>query len=153
MGTRADFYIGRGEQAEWLGSIAWDGYPEGIELTTAKKNSEPFPAGKHLFDATTVDEFRARLAQYFANRNDVTLPEMGWPWPWKDSNTTDYAYAFDDGRVWANNFGHGWWPAAEGPEANQPDNKPTPFPDMTERTNLAMGTSRDSIVLLVARKP
>lgn len=25
MGTRADFYSGRGKTAEWLGSIAWDG--------------------------------------------------------------------------------------------------------------------------------
>jgi hypothetical protein len=31
MGTRADFYVGRGGQAEWLGSIAWDGYPSGID--------------------------------------------------------------------------------------------------------------------------
>ena len=31
MGTRADFYIGRGAEAEWLGSIAWDGYPGGID--------------------------------------------------------------------------------------------------------------------------
>ena len=30
MGTRADFYIGKGTDAEWLGSIAWNGYPDGI---------------------------------------------------------------------------------------------------------------------------
>jgi hypothetical protein len=30
MGTRADFYVGRGETAEYLGSIAWDGYPDGL---------------------------------------------------------------------------------------------------------------------------
>jgi hypothetical protein len=30
MGTRADFYIGRGTEAEWLGSVAWDGYPGGV---------------------------------------------------------------------------------------------------------------------------
>ena len=37
MGTRADFYVGRGESAEWLGSVAWDGNPRGIDdpvLTT-----------------------------------------------------------------------------------------------------------------------
>ena len=27
MGTRADFYVGRGDAAEWIGSIAYDGYP------------------------------------------------------------------------------------------------------------------------------
>ena len=26
MGTRADFYLGEGSAAEWLGSVAWDGY-------------------------------------------------------------------------------------------------------------------------------
>jgi len=26
MGTRADFYVGMGKDAEWLGSVAWDGY-------------------------------------------------------------------------------------------------------------------------------
>jgi hypothetical protein len=33
MGTRADFYIaieGETPHLEWLGSIAFDGYPEGI---------------------------------------------------------------------------------------------------------------------------
>jgi hypothetical protein len=25
MGTRADFYVGRGPEAEWLGSVAYDG--------------------------------------------------------------------------------------------------------------------------------
>jgi hypothetical protein len=29
MGTRADFYVGRGKDAEWLGSVAFDGYPSG----------------------------------------------------------------------------------------------------------------------------
>lgn len=49
MGTRADFYIGRGPDAEWLGSVAWDGYEwdaEDSDLMTAK----------------TADEFRAAVA-------------------------------------------------------------------------------------------
>ena len=25
MGTRADFYVGVGKKAEWLGNVAWDG--------------------------------------------------------------------------------------------------------------------------------
>lgn len=31
MGTRADFYVGRGKDAEWIGSVAFDGYPDGFE--------------------------------------------------------------------------------------------------------------------------
>jgi len=40
MGTRADFYVGRGEQAEWLGSIAWDGYPSGNPAPVTAMTSE-----------------------------------------------------------------------------------------------------------------
>lgn len=29
MGTRADFYVGRGENAKWIGSITRGGYIEG----------------------------------------------------------------------------------------------------------------------------
>lgn len=31
MGTRADFYVKRTDHLLWLGSIAWDGYPDGID--------------------------------------------------------------------------------------------------------------------------
>lgn len=31
MSTRADFYVGRGAEAEWIGSISWDGYPDGVD--------------------------------------------------------------------------------------------------------------------------
>ncbi len=83
MGTRADFYIGRGANAEWLGSIAWDGYPSGI------------PAS--LLNAPSEEAFRRELALFAEKREDWTAPEQGWPWPWDNSQTTDYAYAFDGG--------------------------------------------------------
>jgi hypothetical protein len=120
MGTRSDFYVGKGKDAEWIGSIAWDGYRSGIELTAPDKETiktagrtlriggveikvskhNAFRKGKHLFDARTEKDFRERTAQFFANRDDVTLPEMGWPWPWDDSSTTDCSYWFFEGRVW-----------------------------------------------------
>jgi hypothetical protein len=28
MGTRGDFYVGRGKDAEWIGSIAYDAFVE-----------------------------------------------------------------------------------------------------------------------------
>lgn len=96
MGTRADFYVGRGEKAEWIGSVAWDGYvqaiPEDILLTSSE------------------EEFRQQVTQFLTGRDDKTTPDMGWPWPWEDSNTTDYTYAFDpqEGRVFATHFGRGW---------------------------------------------
>lgn len=87
MGTRADFYVGVGKDAEWLGSIAWDGYEWDEDKDCA------------LMKATTEQEFRAAVSDIAKTREDWTSQEQGWPWPWNDSNTTDYAYAFHDGKV------------------------------------------------------
>jgi integrase len=29
--------------------------------------------------------FRKAVKEFFAGRDDATLPEQGWPWPWEDS--------------------------------------------------------------------
>ena len=94
MGARADFYVGRGKDAEWLGSISLDGYPDGIDTA--------------LLKSTTLQQYKARLRSFLSKRNDVTHPKDGWPWPWDDSNTTDCAYAFDKGRVHISWFGSPW---------------------------------------------
>lgn len=90
MGTRADFYIKKQRMLRadnWIGSIAWDGYPDGI------------PA--EVLGAQTEQEFRSALAMMASQRNDFTFPEDGWPWPWNDSSITDFAYVFScqTGRV------------------------------------------------------
>lgn len=108
MGTRADLWVRRGdnklEPQDWIGSIAWDGYPSGLPDDVLK--------------AKTEREFRDRVAAMAAGRDDWTKPEDGWPWPWEDSNTTDYAYVFECGRVMAFNFR--WFPADE-PEPDADD--------------------------------
>jgi hypothetical protein len=161
MGTRADFYVGRGEQAEWLGSIAWDGYPDGISLTSAERETRfgistakhyDWPNGEHLFDAATELEFRERVRQFFANREDITLPEQGWPWPWETSHTTDYSYAFDAGTVYACCFGHRWYRAND-PALNEDETegKEAVFPDMTARQNVTFGKRSGVMVLGVPK--
>jgi hypothetical protein len=85
MGTRADFYVGRGEKAEWLGSVAWDGHPENFRA---------------ILKAKTETAFRKAVAKELKQRDDATLPADGWPWPWKDSHLTDYAYAFEGGATY-----------------------------------------------------
>lgn len=95
MGTRADFYVGRGENAEWLGSIAWDGYPDGID--------------QQLLNCTGEAAYRHAVAEFLKDREDKSLPDDGWPWPWDDSNTTDFSYAFDDERVYGCCFGGIWF--------------------------------------------
>jgi len=95
MGTRADFYWGRGPNAERLGSINWDGHPE----TVMGKRKRPERPNK-LARSTTPEMFRKRFSRFTEGRDDVTQPPAPWPWPWEDSRMTDYAYAFSDGRVW-----------------------------------------------------
>ena len=135
MGTRADFYVGRGLGAEWLGSIAWDGHPDG--------DASP------VLGAPSADAFRSMVAELLSQRDDATLPDMGWPWPWADSDTTDYAYAYDDGGVWCANFGHGWMTPAEAidPGHESDDEKSCIFPDMTSRKRVTFGP-RSGIMML-----
>lgn len=137
MGTRADFYVGRGRESEWLGSIAWDGYPDG--LTNDVK--------------TVTDEaaWRSAVASFLGGREDATLPAQGWPWPWDNSQTTDYSYAFDAGVVWATNYGHGWWKATEEPPDDPPDDKVT-FPDMTARQAVTLG-KRSGVMVIGVNGP
>jgi hypothetical protein len=169
MGTRADFYVGRGKDAEWLGSIAWDGYPSGISLTGIEKDSfgvethSDFPEGQHLFDSTTKEEFASRLAQFFQNRTDVTLPSMGWPWPWEDSHLTDYTYAFDNGVVYGSRYGRHWFIASQHDQEREEEyekktltcsvcgnsyHEEVVHPDMTSKKKITLGPRSGLIVLL-----
>ena len=86
MGTRADFYIGKGKDAEWIGSIAWDGYREGIDSQILNCQSEA--------------AFRHAVELFLAKRDDAIYPKDGWPWPWDDSSITDCSYWFFDGKTW-----------------------------------------------------
>ena len=137
MGTRADFYIGRGKDAEWIGSIGLDGFPDSI----------PDP----ILLATNEFQFRWLTIGYLLAREDATLFDQGWPWPWDNSQTTDYSYAFDDGKVWATPFGCGWFdPLLREPEEDDDVKKKVPFPDMSAIKKPTLG--RRSGLLVIGRK-
>lgn len=123
MGTRSDFYVGRGPEAEWLGSISWDGYPAGVDDA--------------VFYPTTEHEYRTAVTNFLASRDDRTLPTEPWPWPWNDSGTTDYAYAYENGKVYASSFGRAWFevnPNEEnGGEPEDAEEDVAVFPDMSGR--------------------
>ena len=138
MGTRADFYIGVGEQAEWVGSVAWDGYEWDEDRET--------PIAK----ATTEDEYRKAVEAVLSTRRDATRPAQGWPWPWEDSTLTDYAYCFEDNRVVAYCGGgqiivndEGRWDTL--PERND-------WPNMKDRMAVAFD-SRSGLVIVSRRCP
>lgn len=134
MGTRADFYIGRGESSEWVGSIAWDGYIEGI--------------WQPLLESSSDDEFTANVSTFFASRDDVTTPEQGWPWPWNTSHTTDYSYAFDNGQVWVSCFGCPWFTPDKEPEDLEEVEGDAPiFPDMSGKKNALAQGNRSGLIV------
>lgn len=138
MGTRADYYVGRGQDAKWLCSTAWDGYPDGIDDAVLK--------------ATTEDEFIKALSAFAEPRDDVTKPDQGWPWPWETSHTTDYAYAFDGGQVWVSCSGDEWHPVQGYGELSDDDLEALgempadAFPDMSDIKNVTFG-ARSGILL------
>jgi hypothetical protein len=129
MGTRADFYVGRGENAEWLGSIAYDGYPDG-------------PRAVAILGSTNEASFRDRVIAAVAH-DDGTKPEDGWPWPWDTSHTTDYAYAFDDGTVYISCFGCAWFKSGEVAFHD----KSAVFPNMKDRKNVTLGHRSGMLIL------
>ncbi len=136
MGTRADFYVGRGPHAEWIGSLAFDGDPRSIQ---------PFVLSAHR-----EDDFRAEVATHLLDNDpSATTPDQGWPWPWADSRTTDYAYAFDGGTVYVSRFGSPWWSATE-EEPRDPAalaGAAAVFPDMSSRRAVApAGSDRSGTI-------
>lgn len=139
MGTRADFYIGRGMNAEWIGSIAYDGYPEGkTEAARVAKDEASFRNAVAVLTAA----------------DDGTTPDMGWPWPWENSGTTDYAYALEGSRVWASCFGSAWFKADEPKpdESSASTGAKMPFPDMSGKKNSApLGDMRSGVMLFRSR--
>jgi len=122
MGSRADFYVGRGKEAEWLGSIAWDGYPEGIPDTILDSQNETF--------------YRTAVQEFVTGKRDGRLPENGWPWAWDDSRTTDFAYAYDDGKVWASCFGSEWFNPRQKDIDPYDSKQAAVFPNMSKIKNV-----------------
>jgi hypothetical protein len=88
MGTRAAFFIGDfrdPEKREWLGCIAWDGYPAGVP---------------GIVQAKSEADFRQAVAD-LSNRNDFAPPTGPFPFPWEnDLCLTDCTYTWHDGEVW-----------------------------------------------------
>jgi hypothetical protein len=145
MGTRADFYVGRGENAEWLGSIGWDGYPDNDDYAL-------------IFASAEERQFRLSVGELLGRRDDGTFPEHGWPWPWESSHTTDCAYAFDGGEIYLSRFGRRWVPVSEylgwgdsdTPEREAYDEGPddvADVPNMKDRQNVTFGERSGMTVL------
>lgn len=146
MGTRADFYVGRGSDAEWLGSIAFDGYRVAEMKQDGIKGNDDYMACWSIKTASNESGYRTAVSQLLALNDDATTPDQGWPWPWEDSQTTDYAYAFDGERVWVSRYGREWF----NPQEEQPEHdsgKVAVFPNMKDRAAVTFGKRSGLIVL------
>jgi hypothetical protein len=101
-------------------------------------------------------EFRQAVTEFLAGRDDATLPEQGWPWPWETSGTTDYSYWHFDGHTYASCFGGDLSLANRERDDEDEDDEPVPdaesfaFPDMSARKNTAAaGSNRSGIMVFV----
>ena len=131
MGTRADFYIGKGRDANWLGSVGMDGNPEDIARHLSLDLSQTIASENDWVESVNM---------VFTAHPEHTLPEMGWPWPWDDSNTTDYAYTYDEGKVWVSCFGTRWvslrWALEEEDAWDKMEGSQLALPDMSAIKNI-----------------
>ena len=92
--TKADFYIGTGIAANWIGSINEDGYITGIALD--------------ILTCTNQTLYEELVVEFIEGRNGVVKTNGDkWPWLWPDSRMTDYSYMFieDLGKVVVSYFG------------------------------------------------
>ncbi|WP_020637901.1 hypothetical protein [Amycolatopsis alba] len=89
--TTHDFYLGRGEDAAWLGSVRLGTTPDGrwFDEITRTRSAAEFLTLVALF---------LRTAEIH-EAGEVTLGNQAWPWPWPTSHGTDYVHAFDTGAV------------------------------------------------------
>lgn len=133
MGTKADFYIGKGKDSEWIGSIAYDGYPDRLP--------------KNIIHSHNEEYYRQCVIEFLNNRDDNTLPDKGWPWPWNDSNTTDYAYTFDGIKVVGSCFGSYWFDVANPPKEEKEDGESPIFPDMKDIKNVSFGKNSGLLII------
>lgn len=99
MGTRAAFWKGDPrnlEDREWLGCIAFDGYPDGDKVGD-------------VLAAKSLEEFLAAVQALANTEDDFSHPSGGWPFPWSDDVfLTDFTYAWFDNAVQASCYHHGF---------------------------------------------
>lgn len=90
----ADFYLGRGPNAQYLGSVVTAGAPEDIELWERFQslNDENYTEGDY------VDEVRD-----LRHATHDTPP--AWPWSYPSSDESPWAYVFDAGTVYIYRYG------------------------------------------------
>jgi len=125
---KADFYIGLGETARWLGSIGEGGEPARME------QYDLFNTGSSVEDYTE-QSFIDAVRVIVGDAQDDDVPCSVWAdrageWP-HDHNTsadTDYTYAFNNGCIHV--FEEGYMVAQHYPNGAR---RPSVFPSMARK--------------------
>jgi len=91
MNIDADFYIGKGKEAEWLGSVSSNG-----DINTIARSS----FGQQFLECHTPELFKHFVSNYLHQYRNSVLASQCWPWLWGDSGTTDRSYWFFDDKIW-----------------------------------------------------
>lgn len=97
--TTHDFYLGRGPDADWLGSVRF--------------GSGVCPGLDGIAQARTADEFLGLVDSFLCaaetdGTGEVAHSGPEWPWPWPTSHGTDRVHAFEAGAVWTALRGERW---------------------------------------------
>lgn len=143
MGTRADYYVyDENNNLVWVGSTAYDGYPDGVP--------------EDLLKVETYEDYLREIEEILTEYHHATRPEQGWPWPWEDSTTTDYAYVWDpESNQTLISSGKPWYTFKQWEKRTEkewdaywelPDM--TCFPDMTEKQNVRLDAGSGLLVLV-----
>ena len=111
MGTRANFYIGMGEDIKFLKWIKWDGYPWYPGIMPRKPKSlrdlgktsmDMWPFDNTILKATTKEEYLERL-EYLVKNCDKDVAKNV-----TDHSIQEFNYTFYDGLVYLSPSGFPW---------------------------------------------
>ncbi len=96
MSKSADFYVGVGKDAEWIGSVPEDGSIDGYSS---------------IFKSETEAEYRKSVKETLWDSSFSLHPSaetrLGVP------SALDYSYTFKDGQVWISLLGRKFVPVAD----------------------------------------
>lgn len=95
----ADFYLGRGADAQYLGTRRGAVRPhcDPFGLAADWANTFTVGAARPPFYSLTSDEY---TEDDFRDAVSILATDTTWPWQWSDSARTDWAYAYDTGSIY-----------------------------------------------------
>lgn len=95
----ADFYIGRGETADYLGSVWGDVSPDDLKAITLFQSRT-----EDLYDEK--DFYRDVMSLIESDEFEKSNDRMTWPHRYATSGASDWAYCFDKATVHVYEEGH-----------------------------------------------